>query len=156
MTKRFARVAPALVLAAWQFPLSAQSSAPQTPQSSSWADEIVKKEGYVTPPAEVADAVLAPSHLNVTLASASPDKKWFRTRWPRQRRTTVLAADEALSRSARPASTAVSLSARGSRSGVEGDAARPVGAVAGLARQVREEPAEAGAREKTITDSASR
>src|SRR5829696_6461761 len=78
MTKRFARFAPALVLAACQFSLYAQSPAPQSRQnSSSWADEIIKKEGYVTPPAEVADAVLAPRHLNVNLSSASPDKKWF-------------------------------------------------------------------------------
>ena len=77
MTKRFARFAPALVLAACQLTLYAQSPAPRSPQNSSWADDIIKKEGYVTPPSEVADAVLAPRHLNVNLSSASPDKKWF-------------------------------------------------------------------------------
>src|SRR5215218_2415083 len=72
MTKRFARFAPALVLVACQFTLYAQSPAPQSRQnSSSWADDIIKKEGYVTPPPEVADAVLAPRHLNVNLSSAS-------------------------------------------------------------------------------------
>ena len=29
------------------------------------------------PPKELADAVLAPRHLNVALSGLSPDKKWF-------------------------------------------------------------------------------
>ena len=73
MTKRMARVAPALVLALCQLTLMAQSPA----QNGSWADEIIKTEGYATPPPELADAVLAPRHLNVSLSSLSPDKKWF-------------------------------------------------------------------------------
>jgi dipeptidyl aminopeptidase/acylaminoacyl peptidase len=40
-------------------------------------DHILKQDSYQTPPRELADAVTAPRHLNVTLASASPDKKWF-------------------------------------------------------------------------------
>ena len=44
---------------------------------ASWADEVLAKEGYVTPPKELADAVLAPRHLNVTLSNLSPDRKWF-------------------------------------------------------------------------------
>ena len=40
-------------------------------------DELLKKEGYQTPPKELADAVLAPRYLNVTLGNLSPDKKWF-------------------------------------------------------------------------------
>jgi dipeptidyl aminopeptidase/acylaminoacyl peptidase len=41
------------------------------------ADDILKAESYQTPPKELADAVLAPRDQNVTLTSASPDKKWF-------------------------------------------------------------------------------
>ena len=74
MTKWMARLAPALVLGlVGQFSLLAQGPA----QNGSWADEIIKKESYATPPPELADAVLAPRHLNVTLSSVSPDKKWF-------------------------------------------------------------------------------
>ena len=40
-------------------------------------DEILKADSYQTPPRELADAVLAPRYLNVTLTNASPDKKWF-------------------------------------------------------------------------------
>jgi dienelactone hydrolase len=50
----------------------AKQSAPQT-----WADKILNQESYATPPPEVAEAVLAPRHLNVTLSNLSPDKKWF-------------------------------------------------------------------------------
>ena len=50
--------------------------AAQGPQLSS-PDEVLKQHTYQTPPKELADAVLAPRYLNVTLASASPDKKWF-------------------------------------------------------------------------------
>jgi dipeptidyl aminopeptidase/acylaminoacyl peptidase len=73
MTTRVARFAPALVLALCGVPLLAQG--PLT--NGSWADEIIKKDGYATPPPELADAVLAPRHLNVTLSTISPDKKWF-------------------------------------------------------------------------------
>ncbi|MEX1128907.1 MAG: prolyl oligopeptidase family serine peptidase, partial [Vicinamibacterales bacterium] len=68
-----ARLAPALVLALCQLSLTAQGPS----QNGSWADEIIKKESYATPPPELADAVLAPRHLNVSLSSLSPDKKWF-------------------------------------------------------------------------------
>ena len=78
MTKRLARLAPALVLALCQLSLFAQSPAPRpAAPPPSWADEILKKETYATPPPELAEAVLAPRHLNVTLSNASPDKKWF-------------------------------------------------------------------------------
>src|SRR5688572_27195776 len=40
-------------------------------------DDVLKAEGYQTPPRELADAVTAPRHLNVALSSISPDKKWF-------------------------------------------------------------------------------
>src|SRR5262249_50712699 len=42
-----------------------------------WQDKVLAHEGYVMPPRELADAVLAPRYLNVTLTGASPDKKWF-------------------------------------------------------------------------------
>ena len=74
MTKWLARLAPALALALCQFSLMAQSPAPR---HGSWADDILKQDSYATPPPELADAVLAPRHLNVSLSSISPDKKWF-------------------------------------------------------------------------------
>jgi dipeptidyl aminopeptidase/acylaminoacyl peptidase len=52
-----------------------QSQQPAGP--ASWADDVLKQESYASPPKEIADAVLAPRHLNVTLANLSPDKKWF-------------------------------------------------------------------------------
>jgi dienelactone hydrolase len=63
--------------------LVAQRPAPPTPPPAqataapSWADQVIKAEGYQTPPKELADAVLAPRYTNVTLTNASPDKKWF-------------------------------------------------------------------------------
>ena len=63
-----------LIAAAALLPLSVLA---QSPQSTSWADEIIKKEGYVTPPKEVADAVLAPRHLNVNLSNLGPAKDYF-------------------------------------------------------------------------------
>ena len=58
--------------------LAAQGQ-PSRPAASpgSWAEETLKQETYATPPKELADAVLAPRHLNTTLSALSPDKKWF-------------------------------------------------------------------------------
>ena len=53
-----------------------QAPAPKTVPTS-WADELLAKEGYVQPPPELAAAVLAPRWQNINLSSASPDKKWF-------------------------------------------------------------------------------
>jgi dipeptidyl aminopeptidase/acylaminoacyl peptidase len=39
--------------------------------------EALTKEGYLMPPAEIAEAVLAPRHLNVSLGNPSPDRKYF-------------------------------------------------------------------------------
>jgi hypothetical protein len=47
------------------------------PADPGWADQVIAQEGYATPPREVADAVLAPRHLNVSLSNLSPDKAWF-------------------------------------------------------------------------------
>jgi hypothetical protein len=57
------------------------SPAPAPPRAArpalSWADQVLQQETYATPPPELASAVLAPRHLNVTLGELSPDKKWF-------------------------------------------------------------------------------
>ncbi len=78
-TGRLLYIAPALLLALAQLPVVAQQAPAQVngTGSANWADEVLKTEGYVTPPKELADAVLAPRYLNVSLTSASPDKKWF-------------------------------------------------------------------------------
>ena len=70
-----ARFVPALLIAL--LPLSLLAQSPQPSQGPRTADEVIKQEGYVAPPKELADAVLAPRHLNVSLTNLSPDKKWF-------------------------------------------------------------------------------
>ena len=57
------------------YALAAQAQAPRPTQS--WADQIINQESYASPPPELASAVLAPRHLNVTLGELSPDKKYF-------------------------------------------------------------------------------
>jgi dipeptidyl aminopeptidase/acylaminoacyl peptidase len=64
-----------LILCAALLPLTLLAQAP--PTQTSRFDDILKQEGYATPPREIAEAVLAPRHLNITLANPSPDKKWF-------------------------------------------------------------------------------
>jgi dipeptidyl aminopeptidase/acylaminoacyl peptidase len=68
------RAAPVLLLLLIPLRIAGQSA--QT-SNTSWADEIIKQETYATPPRELAEAVLAPRHLNISLTNASPDKKWF-------------------------------------------------------------------------------
>ncbi|HEX2457810.1 MAG TPA: prolyl oligopeptidase family serine peptidase [Vicinamibacterales bacterium] len=70
--QRLVRVAPALLLLLIPLRLAGQQGPP-----SNWADNVLKQDGYQTPPKELADAVLAPRYLNVSLTNASPDKKWF-------------------------------------------------------------------------------
>jgi dipeptidyl aminopeptidase/acylaminoacyl peptidase len=80
ISERFCRAALILLVALLPFALMAQGGGQaNAPKSAppSWADEILAKEGYVTPPPELADAVLAPRWQNINLSSASPDKKWF-------------------------------------------------------------------------------
>ena len=48
-----------------------------TPALAQNADSILAAEGFVRPPEEIAQAVLAPRHLNVTLSNQSPNKKYF-------------------------------------------------------------------------------
>ncbi|HUR21960.1 MAG TPA: prolyl oligopeptidase family serine peptidase [Vicinamibacterales bacterium] len=55
----------------------APATPPKAPRPLSWADQVLQQESYATPPPELASAVLAPRHLNVTLGNLSPDKKWF-------------------------------------------------------------------------------
>ena len=74
---RLGRLVVVLLLSVLPLSLLAQNRAPQEKPAPYWADEVLKTEGYTTPPKELADAVLAPRHLNVTLTNISPDKKWF-------------------------------------------------------------------------------
>jgi dipeptidyl aminopeptidase/acylaminoacyl peptidase len=80
--RRWSRFAIALLVALLPLTLVAQQAAtPQAPAKQAapqtWADRILNQDSYATPPPEVAEAVLAPRHLNVTLSNLSPDKKWF-------------------------------------------------------------------------------
>src|SRR5579864_5949934 len=47
------------------------------PSPTAADDAILKAATYQMPPKELADAVLAPRYLNVSLTNISPDKKWF-------------------------------------------------------------------------------
>jgi len=79
-SERFPRLALLLLLALLPLTLLAQggnqASAPKA-GSSSWADDLLKQEGYVMPPPELVAAVTAPRYENVNLSNPSPDKKWF-------------------------------------------------------------------------------
>ncbi len=48
-----------------------------TKDSTSALDEVIRAERFVAPPGNIADAVLAPRHQNVTLTDISPDRRWF-------------------------------------------------------------------------------
>ena len=76
---RLGPVAVVFALALVPLTLVAQRGAapPQANPATSWADQVIKAEGYQTPQKELADAVLAPRYTNVSLTNASPDKKWF-------------------------------------------------------------------------------
>jgi dipeptidyl aminopeptidase/acylaminoacyl peptidase len=78
-SKRLLRAIPVYLLLLLPLHLSGQS-APQLPQPAAartWADDVLAQEAYAQPPKEIADAVLAPRHLNIALANLSPDRKWF-------------------------------------------------------------------------------
>jgi len=71
---RLARTAALLCLA---FPLAAQratSTKPPEDERTRALRATLAQEGYVTPPADIAALVMAPRHLNVSLANASPDR----------------------------------------------------------------------------------
>jgi dipeptidyl aminopeptidase/acylaminoacyl peptidase len=72
---RLLYVAPALLVAVFQLHPAAQQ-APERGQTA-WTDDVLKTESYATPPKELAEAVLLPRHLNVSLTNISPDRKWF-------------------------------------------------------------------------------
>ncbi|MEW5981401.1 MAG: prolyl oligopeptidase family serine peptidase [Acidobacteriota bacterium] len=73
-----ALVASTFSLAEAQKPAQATSKEAVKPKAElTWADKLLQQEGYATPPEEIASAVLAPRHLNVSLTNPSPDKKWF-------------------------------------------------------------------------------
>jgi dipeptidyl aminopeptidase/acylaminoacyl peptidase len=74
-TRRALLLALFLVAPLQVYAQAVPAAAPAKP--ATWADEVIKKEGYVTPPPELAEAVLAPRHQVVTLGNPSPDKKWF-------------------------------------------------------------------------------
>ena len=47
-------------------------------QGQTWdRDQVLKAQGYQVPPDPIAEAVLAPRHLNVTLSEANADKTRF-------------------------------------------------------------------------------
>jgi dipeptidyl aminopeptidase/acylaminoacyl peptidase len=71
---RLLRVAPVLLLMLIPLRIAGQSAQNGSP---GWADEIIKQDGYASPPRELAEAMLAPRHLNISLTNPSPDKKWF-------------------------------------------------------------------------------
>ena len=76
--ERVLRAIPVLLLLIVPVHIAGQAQQAQQPGGpSTWADDIIKQESYATPPKEIADAVLAPRHLNVSLTNLSPDKKWF-------------------------------------------------------------------------------
>src|SRR5215831_16340818 len=65
------RLAIPVAVAILPLTLGAQNGATRSP------DDILKQETYQTPPRELADAVLAPRYLNVSLTNVSPDRKLF-------------------------------------------------------------------------------
>ena len=52
-------------------------TAPAQAQDQTEAQAILADKGFVTPPGEIAEMVLAPRYLNATLTNVSPDKRWF-------------------------------------------------------------------------------
>ncbi len=68
-----------LTLSAQQRPAAPSAAAPPAVSAVTAAspDEVLKTEGYVSPPAELADAVLIPRYLNISLTNANADKQWF-------------------------------------------------------------------------------
>jgi dipeptidyl aminopeptidase/acylaminoacyl peptidase len=76
---RFWAVVPALILLVMPLGLAGQSGqgTQPAPGPTTWADDVIKQDSYATPPKELADAVLTPRYLNISLTNLSPDKKWF-------------------------------------------------------------------------------
>jgi dipeptidyl aminopeptidase/acylaminoacyl peptidase len=78
---KIARLTPFLLALALPLSIAAQEQtrnrAPRAVAPETWADRVIKQEGYAEPPPELAAAVLAPRYLNVSLTNISPDKAWF-------------------------------------------------------------------------------
>ena len=77
---KIARYVPIVLALALPLSLAAQSQTRSNSQAKApetWADRVIRQEGYATPPPELATAVLAPRHLNVTLSNLNADKTWF-------------------------------------------------------------------------------
>jgi dipeptidyl aminopeptidase/acylaminoacyl peptidase len=77
MTSRCVAPTSWRLLAASLIPILAGPVAVQA-QSGSWnAEEILATKAFARPPEAIAEAALAPRHLNVTLTDVSPDRRWF-------------------------------------------------------------------------------
>jgi imidazolonepropionase len=77
---KIARYAPIVLALALPLSLVAQTRTPEQAQAKApetWADRVIKQDGYATPPPELASAILAPRHLNVTLSNLNREKTWF-------------------------------------------------------------------------------
>jgi dipeptidyl aminopeptidase/acylaminoacyl peptidase len=72
MTRTSPGLAAGLLLVA-----TASLLAPAEAQGQRDPHAILADKGYVTPPGEIAEMVLAPRYLNVTLTEISPDRRWF-------------------------------------------------------------------------------
>jgi len=75
LAQRLLHLLPALLLLT--LPLAAAGQAPAQKPAPHPADQILQAETYQAPPKALADAVLAPRYLNISLSEASRDKKWF-------------------------------------------------------------------------------
>lgn len=62
------------VLPGW---LPAAAAAQNEEHAARNAADVIQQETFATPPPEIADAVLAPRHMNVSLNNLSPDKARF-------------------------------------------------------------------------------
>ncbi|MGH7462060.1 MAG: hypothetical protein ACREMA_13700, partial [Longimicrobiales bacterium] len=68
-------VARAVTRSAWVLAVSALLAGPLAAQNSTQTD--ITKEAWLTPPPDIASAVLAPRYLNVSLNNPSPNRKQF-------------------------------------------------------------------------------
>jgi dipeptidyl aminopeptidase/acylaminoacyl peptidase len=66
-----------LLLGLLLLPATVAAQAANQSNGSSTADQIILQQTFAQPPQEIAEAVLAPRHLNVTLSNKSPDGQWF-------------------------------------------------------------------------------
>ncbi len=77
---KIARYTPFVLALALPLSIAAQeqtrNAAPKAQAPETWADRVIKQDGYATPPPELASAVLAPRHLNVSIGSLNADKTW--------------------------------------------------------------------------------